>query len=511
MKKLYCLLLICFAVSGLSAQRSEIVAGKNLLTGKDIRAERYEFDKPVHSYYLDTTTNRVTLHLRERGEFDSILYNRGRIVMYDLANDKVKWSKNINYSANNLRQYNSTIFITKKYDICLDAETGEDKWDVENGMHYVDIQNNVAVGYFAGGGSNLLQGIDLGTGKILWERIVNREYGWNSFRYLNDNIVLFTAAGLHAVSLRNGTGWSYDAVTGKKDYTVSIIASVLGSIAGTLLSAAMDFYNGAYLVFAGGYNLLGELVSNTLVDGEHIYLSDSETIGCVGFNGQVKWRHKLPKKIASKATIFLRDDSLFMINLGYGIKGRMVKSYGTPFIASFDKNTGEKFFLREFEGDGSPVKETRVDNDYVDILFADKLVKCRLHDGEIVDESSFDMEEGAEFECFTNKNNYIMTDSGIVHLEPHPGVRYVLSGKSVYEFDASFELQGELVRDSLYRQILKTDTYRFFSKDTDAVITDQELNEVGRLKANVSALVHGDKLYDVQDGAFVVVDISDYM
>ena len=48
------------------------------------------------------------------------------------------------------------------------------------------------------------------------KKILNGGCGWNDILYLNDSIVLIVAAGLHAINIKNGTGWDYIAITGKK-------------------------------------------------------------------------------------------------------------------------------------------------------------------------------------------------------------------------------------------------------------------------------------------------------
>src|SRR5690606_1196566 len=94
---------------------------------------------------------------------------------------------------------------------------------------------------------NMLEGIDLITGKPIWQREISREYSWNDVFYLNDSILLIAAAGLHTLNIFDGTGWDYNTITGKKDYTASAIGTGLGIVAGLL--------TGTYAV-STGHNLV---------------------------------------------------------------------------------------------------------------------------------------------------------------------------------------------------------------------------------------------------------------
>lgn len=71
---------------------------------------------------------------------------------------------------------------------------------------------------YLSGHYNVLQGINLSDGKVLWKKEVNRELGWNEYFMLNDSTILISACGLNIFNINSGKGWQYKAQTGDLNY-----------------------------------------------------------------------------------------------------------------------------------------------------------------------------------------------------------------------------------------------------------------------------------------------------
>jgi len=63
-------------------------------------------------------------------------------------------------------------------------------------------------------------------------------------------------------------------------------------------------------------------------------------------NYEKKYIYKFPENIASKSTIFMDDSLIYMVNKGFAFVGNRQINYGTPFIASFEKQTGKQKHLK---------------------------------------------------------------------------------------------------------------------------------------------------------------------
>ncbi|NPA35698.1 MAG: PQQ-binding-like beta-propeller repeat protein, partial [Chlorobi bacterium] len=348
MKTLCLTILILFSIQSFSQKNNDVkvlinekVLGKNLLTSSEINGLEYVFPNRIHKTYLDTTSGFLTVQLRGLSKNDKWLKNKGYILLYDLNEKKLKWNKKVNFQTSYLQQFNNTmIFTVANKSYLLDINTGNELWEVKNNIVFADPDYNIGIGYrFNGstGYSNKLQGLDMKNGKIIWEKELNSEYGWNDLFYTNDSTLMIVAAGLHSINIKNGKGWDYETITGKKDYTETIATNVAG--------AALGILTGTF-VTATGHNLVHDAVSNVIIDSLYIYFSSAEQLAKINKNsGEVIWKYSFPKKFASKSTIFVEDSLIYMINNGYAFMGYRELNFGKPFIAAFDKETGKQKYL----------------------------------------------------------------------------------------------------------------------------------------------------------------------
>lgn len=96
---------------------------------------------------------------------------------------------------------------------------------------------------------------------------------------------------------------------------------------------------------SSGHNLVRDVVSYVLADSLNNYLASKQNVVKLNKNGEIIWRQSLPSDLTSKSLIFKYEDNLVMVNKGFAYMGYRQLDFGTPFIASFDLNTGEKKYL----------------------------------------------------------------------------------------------------------------------------------------------------------------------
>ena len=127
----------------------------------------------------------------------------------------------------------------------------------------------------------VLEGVNLISGNSIWEKELNREYGWNKTIQLNDSTILIAASGLHTVNIKNGSGWDFNLVTGQKDYKETIAKNVAGITIGIL--------TGTYIT-SSGPNVVREIISNIIIDSSEIYIASKESISKINkVNGKIIW------------------------------------------------------------------------------------------------------------------------------------------------------------------------------------------------------------------------------
>ncbi len=504
---LFCLIsLTIFAQEKLPIINNEIIAGRNYKANLDIKAREFIFPERIDNSYMDTTTNLLTIQLRGTSKNGKWLNNSGNVILYDLPNKKEKWVKKINYQQSRIEQFDNVIIQTianKSY--CLNIENGENQWEVKNTVNYVDPLQKIGIGYklkISTGYTNTLEGIDLTNGNPIWKREISREYSWNDIIHLNDSVIVVAAAGLHSINLKNGTGWDYNTITGARDYKSTVAANAVGAALGVLTGT---------FVMSTGSDLVREIVSNVLVDSLNIYFASKEKLSRLDPNGQIKWTYPLEKDLASKSSIFIKDSILYMINKGYAFMGNRQLDFGTPFIASFNKNTGKQLFFSSMDGKKEQIAGYEIDKGKIFLVFKDRVAKYSMTDGSLISEKSIDIATLGELRYFIGAQVYIKSDSTYNSLASADSAKHFLYTKTgkILVMNNEMDILNQMEDSQLYICYLKTKKYRFLAKGNETTVIDQENRKVADLKASGKAILIGSKLYDMQEKSFLEIDIPD--
>jgi hypothetical protein len=498
--------LTIFAQSEITILYNEKTIGKNNLTNKDIIAKEFIFPDRIHDTYLDTITNCITVQLRGTSKNGKWLNNKGNVVLYDLIQKKVKWSKKIYYQQSGIKQHSHLIIQTiANKSFCLNYDNGENQWEVKNEIYYVEPFQKKGIGYkFSSfsGADNILEGIDLTNGNTIWQREINNEYGWNDIFHLNDSIIVIVATGLHSINVNNGLGWDYNTITGEKDYTATAVANAAGVALGVL--------TGTY-VMTIGHNLVRDIVSNVLVDSINIYFASKEKIARLNYKGQVEWSTSIPKDLVSKSSIFIKDSLLYMINKGFAFMGYRQLDYGTPFIAEFDIKTGKQIFFNIINGKKDQINGFEINRDTLSLVFKNRVSKYSVLDGSLIIEKSFNPETYGELNYFIGSQVYVKTDSIYKSLSLSDTTKQYLFTKSgkIIVLNDKLEIVKQIDYDQLYIYYLWDNDYKFIAKDNKTTVLDKNNKSVANIDISRKTMKIGSKIYDVQDKSFVEIDLND--
>ncbi len=483
--------------------------GKNLLTGSDIKGIRYDFPERIHKTFLDTTSGLLTVQLRGLRK-EKWLNNKGNILQYDLLNNTLLWSKKIMYQVSSLQQFSNTMIFTRaNKSYCLDIRTGEELWEVKNNIYHVDPMDNIGIGYrfkTATGYTNQLEGIDLSTGNVLWEKELNREYGWNQVFYTNDSTLMVVAAGLHALNIFSGQGWDYNTITGKKDYTTTVAANAAG--------VALGLLTGTF-VTSTGHDLVREVVSNVLVDSAFLYFSSKEQLAKIDKqNGELLWKYPFPKDVPSKSAIFMNDSALFMINKGYAFMGNRTLDFGKPFIAAFDKLSGQQVYFSFIDETGGPILGFKLINQQLFLVFKNKIAQYSQATGDRIREKAFPDQDFGDFRYFVGDQAFITNPTGdLVNLNQSDTTKlfvYTTQGKTL-ALDHELNVSDTIDYEDLSIYYLRTKDFKFIEKDKHTLIVDNEGKSVAEVEVTSDAFLIGETLYDKSDNSFFVIDLKDIL
>ena len=479
--------------------------GKITATQEELKTKEYVFPELIYRSYIDTISKSLTVQLRGKND-NGRWMNRGNILFYDLDNKRIKWTKNINYTTNSLQQLGSTLIFrtSTNKSHCLNIENGKNLWKAKNSIFFVDNDANIGVGYkFEAGMPTYteLEGINLKTGKAMWQREVNREYGWNEVFQLKDSEWIIASAGLHTINTHNGSGWSYKAVTGEKDYSGTAAASAVGI--GLALFTGFGFY-------ATGYDFVGDIVSNVYSDSAGFYLASKDIVSRINKNdGTVNWYHLFPAGTTSTSFLWAKDNLLFMLNYGYASNGSRSIFYGTPFFATFNKENGEQKFLSTINITKNPILDFKIKDDVLLLVFKDRIMKYSLFNGSQIIEKIIDNKELGELYGFVGNRTYIDAGNSILAnlVLTDISKNFILTrNDKILITDNELNVVGEIDVNQLYTARLKVDDYLIITKDKKTFILNNNNEKVAEIDIELKPVLIGDKLYSVQENSFFEID-----
>lgn len=514
MKKIILGLSLLMTITGYSQKNqiqvlcNEKILGKNLVDNSDIKGFEFTFSERIHETFLDTTTGFLTAQLRGLSKNGKWLKNTGNIVQYDIKNQNILWTKKIAYQTNILQQFSNTMIYSADYrSYSLDINTGDELWEVKNNMYFVDPIAHIGVGYkykSTTGYTNELEGIDLKNGNLLWKRDLNKEYGWNDIFYINDSTIVVVAAGLHAINIKTGKSWDYHTITGKKDYTGTAVANAVGVAAGLLTGT---------FVMSGGHNLIRDLVSNTITDSSDIYFASKEQLVKINKQtGEIAWKFPFPNDLASKSSIFMNDNEIFMVNLGMAFMGYRQLDFGMPFFASFDRQSGKQLFFSLLNEKDDPVFSYQIQNSEIYVAFKNRIAKHSMETGEMVTEKEFSKDNFGELKYFTGNQVFTTNQNGdLMSLSQTDSTKvFVLTslGKTL-SIDNELNISETIENKDLSINYLKIKDYKFIARDKKTLIINNTGQIIAEVDATSNAFIVGNTLYDTQDKHFIAIDLSE--
>lgn len=366
--------------------------GINSLNGEEVEITVNEFIFPerINDFYLDTVSHSATLQLRGfTGAERNYLSDDGTIVLFDLKDKKVRWHKQFNYFNESIAQFDDVLLHEKvNKSFRLDIHTGEQLWKAKAKLYHIDRMHKMGIGYglsAAMSNFNVMKGVDLETGQLSWKRNFKDNFGWHGAFYLNDSTLLVEANGLW-VNMRTGKGDVYTANIIKKEILKTVLLNALGITLGV--------FTGTYVVFTG-YDMIGGLSSNMLMDDKmNLYYSSRDKLAALsGENLEILWSQEFPNKLLSNSFLFDSDNLIYIINMGYGFRNNELISYGTPFLAAYNKSDGSQEFFKFLFPDDKKIyiKDIMIKDKILYLLRDKQIVSFSLDDGRMIKERTFNV------------------------------------------------------------------------------------------------------------------------
>jgi len=289
-----------------------IVESKDLIPTIDVK-----LSENIFHYYVDTSQHKIYLRTRKLSKKKKHYKAKGHITSLDMSSYKLDWQEIINYNKSFASIKNQYMVLNRlSKNVMVDLATGTNLWEVKNRIYYTFYDKNVAIGYKIKGitqNSKKLQGLDMLSGDVIWEREIDRTFGWRELFSLNDSTVVISGSGIHSLNITNGKGWTIKQKSGKDKLN--------------LWTGTKRFYN-------LGSNIVRDTTDKTMYKAAEEIIKFDES-------GQTIWRHNLPIREMSKMYLWEDKTSLYLLNTGGADESNLGYSHiGKPYFMSIDKETG---------------------------------------------------------------------------------------------------------------------------------------------------------------------------
>ena len=128
---------------------------------------------------------------------------------------------------------------------------------------------------------------------------------------------------------------------------------------------------------------------------------------CLDKSMNIVWSHQFPSKTSAFSRLVYNDSTLYMFNLGYGLKnGQQRTKMGRPFIAAFDKRTGACQFMNMLSLKKDMVEDAVLNPDGAFMLFDDGLAYKHELDDSTVTVSPWDVKKHGQLSAIITQPVY---------------------------------------------------------------------------------------------------------
>lgn len=328
-------------------QTDTLIVGRTI-DKEDVKAVRIKM--PYHMYNAMSAVNNKFMSLlmvRENpGTFKS---GKSTVAAFNQETKRVEWMVDMKKSVQHTWPTKYGIFISMGNKITLlSLEDGHELWTTKIHPVYFHESADVILGYKSlDTGSSKILAFRMSTGEKLWEGKLPRtvSWGWNDVHELPGDRILVVADNINVIHLQTGHIESFEAKTGFNDIKTTLLGA-LASIAVGVTGAAISRGSTFYTPVMYGPNVVNGLSSNIYQQNSCFFIADRNSLRCFNADMQLKWQFPYPTGKASSSILFGSDNTVNMLNFGYGLRnGRQKVKHSRPFIASLNAQTGEPIFF----------------------------------------------------------------------------------------------------------------------------------------------------------------------
>lgn len=187
------------------------------------------------------------------------------------------------------------------------------------------------------------KGVDVKTGKTIWQKSVEDEKYVRGFCFSDSSAYIMGDDFVTNYGFENGKGWRIpinNYLTTQFSYSTSdIVFSIVGMISG--------YFTGFYFYSQGTYTKVFTTGSDLYYDSGKLFFATADSIFCVNSStGTRIWQNPLPKSGTRITRMLIREDKVYLVNMGFGGDLSKKLEICPAYIAEYDKTIGK--YLRSF-------------------------------------------------------------------------------------------------------------------------------------------------------------------
>ncbi len=473
--------------------------------GHPILGTEYKFEDEIENVSIDTLDRIAFVYLKTQKK------SKGKLVLFDYADGKVRWSITYDKAKESFLIYEKALFKIEEaraITSCIDIESGKVKWTNNYYPLFVSQHNNVVLCYevrtFISGSSRALHGINLQTGESVYWNNVLYNNGWYDSQMLNDSTLIIASDGLHSINLKSGKGWHYDVQ----------IQSTTKSYTPIGVDIALNVLRFPYLAKHIATDVTG-VCSNILIKDSLLYFAGTKGLFCFKANdGELFWLAPLDEKFSARSFLSAAGDyvSLFSIGRADYNNNTTGVSTGKPFLAKFDALTGIESFL-SLTNMSMDFWDSHLDSKTNSLYFLakDKIIRYSTLSGRIENSRIFDLYEQHPLDMFVDIKLYELDTTDFVTFTPMKNtsvVAYVSANEDIVAMNSDLSITRTLKPKNYYWLGLENEQYKIFVNEEEAILTNSHDRKIAYLDTGPESVLHGNIIYDYFGKSLYKIDLS---
>lgn len=314
----------------------------HIATAADIPSQSYSASElsiplPENTFHIEINDSLPLVYFQS--EIDDPLFGFNAVLsVHSLSTGKKLWEKKFNTALGRPQLLSNGVLLCDAKNMkLLDNHTGKKKYAAKGRLASVVDKNRSLIAY-RGEKNDKLIGIEAATGKELWKTKIGKNFGepWSQLRQLSDSVTIYMGGNLWRLNTSDGSVREYRLRRQISDKKTNALMIGLGVLTGALTGVFM--YGPTYFEGLGS-----EVATDSL---GRMYVADRDAVACIDTDLNEVWRTPLPKGLASQSNLFIRNDTLDMLNTSVAFSGYRTRNSGKRFFASFGLHDGMQISLK---------------------------------------------------------------------------------------------------------------------------------------------------------------------